>query len=113
MGKESQLFKVKVKSQIKLTGDIPKDVEGEIRRRLTMENPLWVENEQHDRWNGNTPQVLKFYEETDSGLLVPRGYLQKVSGYLSKQGVQHEIDDQTRVLPEVEFGFKGRLYRPP
>jgi superfamily II DNA or RNA helicase len=82
---------------------------GEIRNRLTIPNPIFEENERMGRWNGNTPQFLHYYEETPSGLTLPRGFFSQLIGTAKRFGERFQIDDRRRVLPEVDFQFHGQL----
>jgi superfamily II DNA or RNA helicase len=100
---------VKVNSRIHLTGNIPKDVSGEIKTNLTMDNPQWIENERMGRWNGNTPRKLTFYQEDQDGLIIPRGYTRKTIDFLKSTGGPHELDVRTRELAEVDYRFSGEL----
>ncbi|HVP76732.1 MAG TPA: DEAD/DEAH box helicase [Thermodesulfobacteriota bacterium] len=81
----------------------------EIRNRLTIENPVWIENERLGRWNGNTPRLLHFYEDTPSGLILPRGFFPQLISMTRRFGETFQIEDRRRVLPEVDFQFRGQL----
>jgi superfamily II DNA or RNA helicase len=104
------MIKIIIDSRLTITGDIPKAVAGEIKKRLTIENPKWIENNKYGYWNGETPQWLTYYEDTENGLIVPRGCQQKALEYLHKQGLAFEVADRTRVLPEVDLTFQGVLH---
>lgn len=81
-----------------------------LKDRLTIKNPAWLENDHMGRYNGNTPKHLRFYEEAeDDVLVVPRGFTRQVIGLAHEHGTTCKIDDQCRVLPEIEFTFHGEL----
>ena len=89
--------------------DVPTELKRELTDRLTFTNPKWLENNRMGRWNGKTPKYLSCYEQTQGGLLIPRGYTRQLMGLCKRDGLQYDIDDQRRVLPEVEFKFQGQL----
>jgi len=88
---------------------IPMSLRNELKGRLTIENPLWLENKRMGRWNGNTPRFLHCYEEAASGLTIPRGFLPQLIGMAKRNGDRFQILDRTRALPEAEFQFRGQL----
>jgi superfamily II DNA or RNA helicase len=77
--------------------------------RLTFENPAWLENERMDRWNGDTPQYLRCYEERQGALVLPRGFARQLVGLCKQHGVTYQLEDRRRTLPEVDFTFCGTL----
>ena len=81
----------------------------EIKDRLTISNPVWEENQRMGRWNGNTPRLLHYYEETSPGLITPRGFLPQLISAVRGVGGRFRIEDHRRVLPLVEFKFQGQL----
>lgn len=90
---------------------VPPLLHAELRDRLTIINPKWLENDRHGYWNGKTPKKLRFFERAgfDKALLVPRGFLDELKARCENFGVDYTIHDQTRILPEVEFQFHGTL----
>ena len=65
-------MKITVSNKLKLS-DIPKKLCHAVCERLKIQNPKWIENNKMGRWNGNTPEHLRFYEKTDNGgLIAPR-----------------------------------------
>ena len=101
-------MKITISNKIFLQG-IPTAFERELIDHLTFPNPKWVENERMGRWNGDTPEYLSYYERPRDGLLLPRGYTRQLIGLCKRYGVQYDIDDKRRVLPEVDFEFQGQL----
>ena len=83
--------------------------EEEVKNRLTFPNPLWFENEKMGRWQGVTPHTLRYYQETTSGLIVPRGFFPQLIGIAKQHGEWFQIEDRRRLLPEVDFKFRGQL----
>lgn len=81
----------------------------EIKDRLTIINPAWIENEKMGRWQGETPYNLHYYQDTVSGLTLPRGFFPQLIGIAKRFGERFQIDDRRRVLPEVDFQFHGQL----
>ncbi len=87
----------------------PAGLRDTIERRLTLENPKYLENEQQGRWNGDTPQYLECYGWTKDGLTLPRGFIRQLIGICRGQGIRYELIDRRRTLPEVSFTFSGTL----
>jgi superfamily II DNA or RNA helicase len=85
------------------------ELQHNIKDRLTIINPAWLENEKMGRWNGGTPHFLRYYREILSGLIVPRGFFPQLIGVAKRNGEHFQILDRRRVLPEVDFQFHGRL----
>lgn len=80
-----------------------------VKERLTFPNPKWVENDKRGYWNGETPKQLKCYEQSDNGLLIPRGFIRHLIGIAKARGIRYHLRDQRRTLPEVDIAFHGRL----
>ncbi len=90
--------------------NIPSGIERELKRRLTIPNPKWLENERMGRWNGNTSQTLKFYQKSSrGGLAVPRGFIRRLILMCRNQGIEYTIEDCRRQLAPVDFEFRGKL----
>lgn len=87
----------------------PKAFRDIVKARLTLENPAWIENERMNRWNGETARFLRFYRETDSGLVVPRGFISQIISLCRSHNLNFRLDDKRRTLPPVDFTFKGEL----
>ncbi len=58
---------VTITNRIAIT-DAPAGLRQALAERLTFDNPAWIENNRMDRWNGNTPRYLRFYEEAGDSL---------------------------------------------
>ncbi|MBW1926327.1 MAG: DEAD/DEAH box helicase family protein [Deltaproteobacteria bacterium] len=76
---------------------------------MTFANPKWLENNKRGYWNGRTPKLLKYYERTANGLLIPRGFIQQLIGIARAQGIRYRLEDRRRILPEADFSFRGEL----
>ena len=79
-----------------------------------MKNPAYLEAIKHKRWTGNIDKILIFYEEFKCGhvtpissrLFFPRGFLRQA---LDITGKDISLQDDRRVLPEINFKFTGEL----
>lgn len=92
-----------------LLQNIPQQLERELIDRLTFKNPAYLEAERMGRWLGNLEEYLCCYERTRNGLILPRGFSRQLIGICKRHGIQFDIDDQRRTLPEVDFEFQGQL----
>lgn len=95
------MMKVVLSNRVGIEG-LPVHLKDEIKNRLTITNPAWIENERMGHWNGNTPRVLRYYEETSSGLILPRGFFPQLIGIAKHFGERFQIEDRRRILPEVD-----------
>lgn len=101
-------MKVTIKNKLFLQ-DIPASLTRTIKSRLTFANPKYLENERMGRWNGDTSEYLKFYEQEGNSLIVPRGYIRQLINLYRQNNVRYQLDDQRRTLPGVDFLFNGQL----
>jgi superfamily II DNA or RNA helicase len=78
--------------------------------RFQMVNPKWLENERMGRWNRGTKKMLRFYRRSGkNGIIIPRGYARQLILLLKRENFAYCIDDQRRLMPEVDFSFNGTL----
>ncbi|WP_372683892.1 DEAD/DEAH box helicase, partial [Desulfosarcina sp.] len=78
--------------------------------RFQMLNPKWVENDRMGRWNRGTKKILRFYRRSGkNGIIIPRGYARQLILLLKREHLSYRIDDQRRLLPDVDFCFNGAL----
>jgi hypothetical protein len=71
---------IQITHKLTLT-DCPQDLRAEICGRLTFTNPKWTENEKMGRWQGQTPKLIRVYENsTDGALIVPLGFANQMVG---------------------------------
>jgi superfamily II DNA or RNA helicase len=96
-------------SQSIVLPDAPLELERTLKDKLTLMNPVWVDNEKQGRWNKGIPKHLEFFRETETGLEIPRGYMRHLITELQHLNRAFEIDDRRRKLPEVDFHFSGEL----
>jgi len=80
-----------------------------VKNRLTIENPLWLENERMGRWNGGVERILRYYSEAGDLLILPRGFVRQAISICRQYGEKYEIFDKRRTLPEVDYNFIGTL----
>ena len=88
---------------------IPAELCSDLKKSLTLANPVYFDNEKQGRWNKGVPKSLEFYSEKDNGIEIPRGYMRHLITELKRYGLEFEIDDQRRLLPETDFQFRGSL----
>lgn len=90
--------------------DVPEDLIGFLKERLSVPNPKWQENARMGRWNRGVPKTLRFYSNAaKGGLRIPRGYIRHLIHHCRKTKIPYDIIDKRRLLPPVDFEFNGRL----
>ena len=90
--------------------NVPRTLAAEIKKRLTVENPVYRDNAKMGRWQGDTPKHLTLYSVPTSGaLIVPRGIVRKLADMARRHDVPFEWVDGTREMPKVDFKFNGQL----
>lgn len=90
--------------------DIPEAVAERIMTELTLDNPKWLENLKMGRRNYKVQRHLKLYSKrAGGGLIVPRGFGLRLARICADLGESIDYDDQRRILPEVDFTFRGEL----
>jgi len=89
--------------------DPPEALAGEIRRRLTFDNPKYLDAEKMGRWTGEIEPDLRCYQNTAAGLAVPRGFCRQLVFACRRHGVKIDITDRRRTLAEAGFNFLGAL----
>ena len=94
-----------------LLTDIDSLLEQELKSRLTIDNPRYQAAKKYGRWIGKKLQpTLKYYEPVPGGLRFPRGFSnQAVLLCREVTGESPEILDKRRLLPEMDFYFRGEL----
>jgi superfamily II DNA or RNA helicase len=96
-------------SNLRLKGG-PPELRLTLMQALEFPNPKWVENERMGRWNRGVPRTLKFYDKVGAdGLWIPRGYLRQLILLCRRMGIDHALEDRRRLLPPVDFTFRGEL----
>ena len=99
---------INIKNEITLS-DVPYRFGDVLKKKLTFQNPAYIEARKRNRYCGNIPQVLCFCKKTDDGFELPRGYIRKLMHFAKGEGVECRIEDRRRELPSVHFDFKGTL----
>lgn len=89
----------------------PPDLGSEIREQLSVTNPRWLDAKKYGRRKRVfLPRFLRFYQEDQDGALqVPRGFLSQVQQLAEEHGEPVDVQDNTRLLSEVDFDFRGSL----
>jgi superfamily II DNA or RNA helicase len=101
--------KITLSNKLRIT-QIPAEMRNELVSRLQFTNPKWIENQRMGRWNRGTPRQLKFYSRHGSdGLIVPRGFMRQLLIMSRKHGLQPDIEDRRRKLPDIACSFKAEL----
>jgi hypothetical protein len=80
-----------------------------IRDELQFVNPKYLENIRLDHSNWCTPTRIEGFELVQGGLVIPRGATGLVIHLARQHGEPVQIVDHRRVLPEVDFEFRGKL----
>ena len=88
---------------------LPAGVVGQVKDRLTFANPAHLEAERRGFYTGNIAREIKGYRVDGDRLIIPRGFTRQVMGILRGAGIQYQIEDRRRTLPEVDFTFHGQL----
>ena len=90
--------------------EVPGAVKDAVTAELILENPKWLENIKMGRTNYRVSRHLKYFSDRKcGGLIVPRGYGQRLARICAELGEAVEYEDQRRSLPEVDFAFAGEL----
>lgn len=97
-----------IDNKIQIQG-APAEFTRTVKEALSFPNPKWVENDKRGYWNGDTPKQLKCYEQTNTGLIIPRGFIRHLISMAKAQGIQYHLQDQRRTLPEMDVAFNGKL----
>ena len=102
-------MKIEITNKTRLT-NVPDYLSKMIRDRLTLPNPRWIDNNRMGRWNGDTPNKIRCYEnDASGGLFVPRGFTGQVFALCRKAYLSIDLVDCTRMLDPVDIQFKGSL----
>ncbi len=100
-------MKIKLSNYLTLTN--PAEVlTRKIRSTFTIENPAWLDNQKMNRWNNQTDRYLTLLESHNGTLSVPRGALGLIL-WFCKVNIRYELEDNRRILPQVDFTFNGIL----
>ena len=89
--------------------DPPGPLREDLVKRLTLDNPKYLDAVKHDRWTGEIPRYLRLFEQDRGDLIVPRGFIRHVIYACRRHRLPFEIADVRRELPAVDFTFTGDL----
>lgn len=93
--------------------DAPGDLVDEIKKRLTFDNPAYLENEKMGRWNGDTLRYLRLFSSPDPAtLILPRGFTGQTIALCKRHEIRFQIEDRRPTLRPVNFTFTRELLRP-
>lgn len=101
-------MQIQIANKLSLS-NIPTPFTKILQGELTINNPQYLENKKYRRWNGQTPKKLHFYKESENGLILPRGYIDQLIFLCKGYNIEFIIKDKTRILPEINFNFNGKL----
>ena len=107
-------MEIQISDRLKIINPSTK-ILAEVRAELTIENPAWLENLRMRRWNGRTPEFLKYYHKNDGILEVPRGFTRKLIALAKSYGEEIKIIDKRRLLLKFSgrvLQYLGRVLRP-
>jgi superfamily II DNA or RNA helicase len=104
------MLSLTVSSDCLLQG-IDTEVEQELKKLLTIDNPKYLSAKRYGRWIGKRLKpTLQYYEAVPGGLRFPRGFSnQAILVCREHMGRSPEIIDHRRRLPEADFIFSGSL----
>jgi len=101
--------KIALTNNLRLEG-LPQDLEADLKRRLELANPKWLENHKMRRWNRGVPRRLRFYDRAGrGGLWIPRGYMRQLLLMCNERKIAFRIVDRRRTFAAVDFDFRGKL----
>lgn len=105
------MVSLKIKNRVQLgpIDQIPDTLVKQIKEHLTFINPAWIEHKKLGLSNWKTRRTLTFLRQYKDKLIMPRGFLPHLVGILRNVALDYGLDDQRRVLPEVNFQFMGNL----
>lgn len=101
-------IKIAVRAKTTISG-IDRHLHQAIRKRLTFDNPEYLDRQKRGQWLGNTDRELCYLTKHDDTYSLPRGFTRQLIGLLQSSGVQYRINDKRRILPDVDFTFRGNL----
>ena len=94
---------IDISNYLHIKGLANRDIKN-LKEKLTLLNPKWIENNKMGYWNGKTPKYIKGYKQKGQTLIIPRGCF-NFSGIYPL----HKVIDNRRVLPSVDLNFNGVL----
>ena len=107
---EGIMIDIVVKNELVMKGKLPEDAESYLKKRLTFANPEYVLAERQHRSTYNISPTLSFFKKKRNTIYLPRGFAAQTLAILRKHQVEYKVEEQTRLLDEVEFSFCRELY---
>ncbi len=101
-------MKLEIKKRVVLT-QLSKEITSLLKTELTLPNPNYKEAVKQGRWTGHLKPNLFFFEESETGLIVPRGLFDRIITLAEEHGIDLEIADNRRLLKPAQFEFTGTL----
>jgi len=101
-------MKIQISNQLEID-EIPEPLEREIKTRLTVKNPAYVDALKMGRWTNQIDEHLFCYQTTANGLTVPRGFIRQLADMAKQHRETFHWTDRTRELDPVDFVFTGTL----
>lgn len=92
-----------------IASELPDAVLEWVLGHLTFPNPAYQEAERYGRYTANIPRLVRGYDLFDDQIFVPRGFTRQLVTILREAGIGYRVNDQRRVLDEVDFTFTGQL----
>jgi len=99
---------IRIDHEATITGSRPQTL-AEIRNRLTLPNPAYLENEKRGYSNHQTDRLIRCYDTISGGLIFPRGFTGQAIRIAKQNSESITIEDRRRSLPEVDFSFGAKL----
>jgi len=94
---------------------ISSDIVQNIKKRLTVDNPVYLKNKKMGFWTGNIPKVIKFWKNCKHWLVLPRGFKNSLLKELKTINLPYRIMDLRIINKPVKFysTIKLRPYQIP
>ena len=97
-----------LKDKLYLSGMKP-ETKRDIKNRVTIKNPAYIEAEKMGRYTNGIEPELKFYEESGDILSCPRGAASHIYKLCQAHCEEIQFIDNRRTLEPVDFNFHGEL----
>ena len=110
------MISIIIDNQIRLqTNELRISIVNQIKAALTFSNPEYWSRKRMKRslWDVATgkqvPENIIGWKQVSNQLLLPRGWMPDLTALLDGLGEEYAIIDHTRILPAVDFMFRGTL----
>lgn len=88
---------------------LPPAVLAALKHAASLPNPEFYEKERNRFWTGNTPRLIRCYDESLDELLVPRGVQVRASEILREAGSQLVVHDSFAPTETIDFELNAWL----